>query len=418
MKPFSLYLHIPFCVHKCPYCDFNTYATATIPEREYTTALLCELDFRAAEWQWRGRQVQTVYFGGGTPSLFSPAAIGKIISHIARVFPISDEIEISLEANPGAIAFETLAGYREVGVNRLSFGAQSFSSELLHTLGRQHTADQIEASVLNAVTAGFKNINIDLMYGIPGQTVASLRHDLAYAMKLAPTHISAYGLTIEKGTPFFVNYKKGSLKLPKEGIVLAMIEELNGFLELCGLRRYEISNYARAGFEARHNCAYWNGDDYLGLGAGAHSFTRSTGIDTPSIRWSNFAFPTKYMKEVIARGTGVGWSDSLAKKDEVFEFFFLGLRKTEGVSDTLFREQFGASISDLYPARIEVLTEQGLLEWRGEYLALTSKGYLLADSVIEEFVETERDLESLAMGVNAGKTSQVIDDSEQVRIAI
>lgn len=391
-KPFSLYIHIPFCVHKCPYCDFNTYAVTSIPEKDYTAALLCELDFRAAEIDWRGRSVQTIYFGGGTPSLFSASAIGKVISHVARSFPVSHNIEISLEANPGTVTSESLSSFRAAGVNRLSIGAQSFSPELLQALGRQHGPEQIEAAVNSAQSAGFKNFNLDLIYGIPGQTVAGLRHDLAYALKLEPTHISAYGLTIEKGTPFFVSYKKGLLKLPKEDHVIAMMEELNGFLEICGLHRYEISNFARTGYEARHNMAYWNGDDYLGLGAGAHSFVRSSGAGEPSKRWSNFAFPAKYIKECLSHGQSVGWHEALNRADEVFEFFFLGLRKTDGVSSSQFRAKFGATISEIYPERVKMLTEQGLLEWRGEYLALTSKGLLLSDSVIEEFTTAERPL--------------------------
>lgn len=392
MKPFSLYLHIPFCFHKCPYCDFNTYAVSAIPEKEYVSALLAELDYRATLPEWRARVVQTIYFGGGTPSLFQPSSIRKIISAICKTFPLDESAEISLEANPGTVTPESLAGYREAGVNRISLGAQSFDRSTLKTLGRMHSPEQIESAVEAARNAGLHNINIDLIYGVPQQSLESLKEDLTRTLALKPTHVSPYGLTIEKGTPFYLSYKKGTLKLPKEDSVVAMMEEINDFLPLNGLHRYEVSNFAHIGKEARHNMAYWSGIDYLGLGAGAHSFNASASVESGNygMRWSNFALPVKYISETTAHGKAESWTDVLGFQEAMFEYFFLGLRKTAGINLRDFEERFQATVQSLYPALLQVLTDERLIKLDADRLALTSRGFMLADSVIENFVQPEK----------------------------
>lgn len=385
---FSLYLHFPYCLHKCPYCDFNTYAVSTFPEKDYVAALLSELDYRATLPEWKGRLVATIYFGGGTPSLLSPYSIRRVISHITRLFPVAELAEVSLEANPGTVSPDSLHALREAGVNRLSLGAQSFNSATLKTLGRIHSAAQTEAAVQGARGAGFTNISLDLMYGVPGQSFPDLVNDLRAALQLNPVHISAYGLTIEKGTPFYQSYKKGTLVLPKESTVVTMMEEINTALPARGFARYEISNFAKPGKQARHNLAYWNGDDYLGLGAGAHSFNASLG--TPGgTRWSNFAQPNKYMDEAVTRGYAEGWRDTLTAKDAIFEFFFLGLRKIEGVSASAFAARFGQSIEATFPGLCAVLLEGKLIKENGDYIALSERGLMLADSVIENFSPDE-----------------------------
>lgn len=391
MKPFSLYLHIPFCFHKCPYCDFNAYAVSSIPEKEYISALLAELDYRASLPEWRARIVQTIYFGGGTPSLFQPSSIRKIISAICKTFPLDEDAEISLEANPGTITPESVAGYREAGVNRISLGAQSFDRMILKNLGRIHTPEQIEAAVEAAHGAGIHNLNIDLIYGSPGQTLEMLREDLSRALALKPTHVSAYGLTIEKGTPFYLSYKKGTLKLPREDAVVSMMEEVNEALPREGLHRYEVSNFAHIGKEARHNIAYWDGTDYLGLGAGAHSFNAVAGGEEKfGLRWSNFALPNKYITEATSHGKAEGWTDALGFQEALFEYFFLGLRKTAGINLRAFEHRFGTTVAALYPALLQVLVEERLIKLEPDRLALTSRGLMLADSVIENFIQPER----------------------------
>lgn len=410
MRDFSLYLHIPFCYHKCPYCDFNTYAVTTVPEREYVSALLSELDFRAVQKEWRGRTVATIFFGGGTPSLLSAFGIRRILEGIVRLFPVSEKAEISLEANPGTVTLDTLIGYRESGINRLSFGAQSFSTERLKTLGRIHTPEQTEEAVLSARTAGFQNLSIDLMYGIPGQTVQDVGADLGAALKLCPNHLSAYGLTIEKGTPFYAQHKKRKLPLPPEDELIAMMGVVNRALEGAGLRRYEISNFAQPGKEARHNLAYWNAADYLGIGAGAHSCVHERepeGLLRP-IRWSNYALPKKYVSECTTHGHADSWRDMVSSEGAVFEFLFLGLRKCAGVNRKEFCERFGFDLTIPYQRELEVLCEAGLVTLSELSLALTEKGLLIADSILEEFSSPKLPPATQRAAVNGTPSPEVL----------
>lgn len=403
MKPFSIYIHIPFCLHKCPYCDFNTYAVPRVPEEEYIEALLAELDYRLFESAWRGREVQTIYFGGGTPSLFSGGGIRSIISFICRRLPVATDAEISMEINPGTASIDLLSSFHAAGVNRASFGVQSFQSRVLKTLGRMHTPEQAEIVVDNARAAGFQNVSIDLIYGVPNQSMDDLHADLNKVQLLNPDHISAYGLTIEKGTPFFQRYRTGRLKLLDEGLVVDMMETLCQRLEEIDLNRYEISNFAKPGYEARHNMAYWDGDDYLGLGAGAHSFSSLGRMDAENAhpaRWANYALPNKYMKEAISKGKAESWSDTLSEKDLMFEFFFLGLRKCRGVRLDDFSARFGSSVYEVYPTLMKVLSQQGYLQTRDGYLALTQKGLLFADTVIENFIEAEEQEPSAPLAAN------------------
>jgi len=401
MSGFSLYIHIPYCFHKCPYCDFNTYAVATIPEKEYVEALLAELDFRASEANWRGKEVQTIFFGGGTPSLFSPSSIRKILAAVLRTFPGRDDLEISLEANPGTVTSDSFQGYREAGVNRISIGAQSLNVTTLKRLGRMHSPEQVGMSVEHARSAGFHNINLDLIYGIEGQTVSDIRSDLQAILNLSPEHVSAYGLTIEKGTPFYVQFKKGLMKLPTEECLIEMMHTIKDFLSKENFTHYEISNFAKAGREAKHNLAYWNGHDYLGLGAGAHSFvvTNTEPFSRSALRWSNFALPAKYIKECSAHGKADSWQDKLDREKLMFEYFFLGLRKIAGVTLTDFEKIFSQRIKELYPLSLDMLIEDELIVVEGDNIRLTERGILLSDSVVEQFIEPQvNDLPAAANG--------------------
>lgn len=387
MADFSVYVHIPFCLQKCPYCDFNTYALATFPEREYLGALLSELDYRATLPEWSGRSVQSVYFGGGTPSLFSAETISKIIRHINALFSIRPDAEISLEANPGNLSTELLVGFAQAGVNRISLGAQSFQERVLRALGRHHRDADIEAAVGAARIAGIANISLDLIFGAPDQTLNELSNDLERIAAVAPCHVSPYGLTIEKGTPFFTSHRKGILRLPPEAAVINMMEEIECQLSALGFQRYEISNYALPGFESRHNMAYWNGDDYLGLGAGAHSFNRRAdpAAHSHGVRWANLALPQRYMDESTTRGLAESWRENLTLKDAVFELLFLGLRKTVGVAEAQFQSRFNISINSVYGEVLDTLSEEGLVERVEGSIRLSSRGRMLADSVIEQF---------------------------------
>lgn len=322
------------------------------------------------------------FFGGGTPSLFAPQTIRRIITTIRQKFPVDSNAEVSLEANPGTVSFESIAGYRDAGINRISFGAQSFHPATLRTLGRIHSPEQTEAAVAAAREAGITNINLDLIYGVPGQSLEEVRQDLSMALALSPLHISAYSLTIEKGTPFYSAWKRGALRASPEGEVAEMMDVLTAVLPEYGLKRYEISNYSWPGFEARHNLAYWNGDDYIGIGAGAHSFCRSGGS---GVRWSNYALPKKYSETACGQGSAESWRESLTAESAIFECFFLGLRKISGVSFEQFETRFGISIEELYPGLVDSLVEQELAESSDDTLALTNRGLMLTDSVLEYF---------------------------------
>ncbi|NLF25914.1 MAG: radical SAM family heme chaperone HemW [Deltaproteobacteria bacterium] len=386
-KPFSLYIHIPFCLHKCSYCNFNSYATAQIPERDYVAGLLSEFDYYISQPEWQNRAINTIYLGGGTPSLFSAAAITKLLTQIFKTTVVDDLVEISLEANPGTVTYDRLLGYHEAGVNRLSLGAQSFSVKVLAFLGRIHAPHHVEEAVAFAKSAGFNNISMDLIYGAPQQSLADLQYDLKEVLRLAPAHVSAYSLSLEKGTRLYKAWRKNLFSVPRDGQVIRQSHELVTVLEDNGYQRYEISNFARPHREARHNQAYWSGGDYLGLGAGAHSYLADT-LPTPKRlgqRWSNVCDPAKYMEQATSRGQAVAFKEALSIKEAIFEFFFLGLRKITGVDLEEFEQRFGITADRVYGNAISLLNRGGFIKIEENRLKLSSKGLLVADSVMESF---------------------------------
>jgi len=269
---FSLYVHIPWCQSKCPYCDFNSHAAPSWPEAQYTRALISELEYRANTPSYSGRRIRTIFFGGGTPSLFDPKSIGEIIDAAGRVCGIEHDAEITLEANPGTVDLAKLGGMRAAGVNRISFGAQSFNAATLKFLGRIHCADETRAAARMAHRAGFDRLNLDLIFAVPGQTVADVLFDIESAAALEPDHISAYNLTFEEGTAFFTDLKRGRIKQLATDEQAAMYQAVREEIPRRGYAMYEISNYAAPGHEARHNLTYWRARTYLGIGAGAHSY--------------------------------------------------------------------------------------------------------------------------------------------------
>lgn len=391
MKPFSLYIHIPFCTHKCPYCDFNTYAVPAFPEERYVEALLAELDFSSVNSYWEGRPLQSIFFGGGTPSLLSSPSVKRLIATILDRFPILPTLEVTVEANPGTLTRELLEGYRHAGINRISIGAQSFQPPLLKALGRIHSPTDVQQAVTAAREADFSNISIDLIYGIPGQTLLQLNDDLASALQLNLEHISQYCLTIEKGTPFGQAFERGDLVLPDEDLIVAMMETIETRLPEHGLNRYEISNYALKGYESRHNLAYWEGSDYLGLGAGAHSFFHSPkgieGGEHWGERWCNRATPKEYMTHASSHGSARAWQDRLSPRALMAEFFFLGLRKINGVSIATFKELFDISAKEAFSTELEELATRQLILYEGEStLKLSPLGLRFADTVAGYFV--------------------------------
>lgn len=383
--PFSLYIHIPYCVSKCPYCDFNSHVVAEIPEENYTDALLRELENYGDSNDWHGRPVQSIFFGGGTPSTFHPQSIGKLLAWTAATFPIQADCEITLEANPGTVDAANFSGYRDAGINRISVGVQSFQPKLLKFLGRVHSADEAKQALNIVKQAGFDNFSFDLIYANPGQRLEDLEADLDAALEFQPPHLSAYNLTFEEGTPFHHEYRAGRMKNLSEDEEIAMAELIEQKLSGAGLRRYEISNYARPGCYSRHNVNYWQSGDYLGLGAGAHSYHRIKTDGAMGQRWSNEKNPGRYMALGIKSSVAVVDRETIDETKAVGEFLFLGLRMTEGISNDEFCARFSKSPVDFYP-QIRTWSDAGLMEERDGRLLLTRKGLLLANSIFVQFV--------------------------------
>ena len=383
-EPFSLYIHIPYCISKCPYCDFNSHVVAQIPETGYTNALLRELEYFGNATSWRGRMLQSIFFGGGTPSTFKPASIGKLLAWAAATFPIANDCEITMEANPGTIDAAHFAGYRDAGVNRISVGVQSFQPELLKFLGRVHSANEAKKALNVVKQAGFENFSLDLIYANPGQTLADLAADLDTALIFQPPHLSAYNLTFEEGTPFHHEYRAGKMAHLDEDEEIAMAELIESKLSAAGLKRYEISNYARPWFHSRHNVNYWHSGDYLGLGAGAHSYRRNQDGITGQ-RWNNEKSPSKYMAQIDDTRQAIVDRETIDTHKAAAEFMFLGLRMTEGIRTDIFRQRFGQTPRELYP-QIDTWIDGDLLEENPGFLRFTAKGMMLANSIFVHFM--------------------------------
>ena len=386
VQTFSLYIHIPYCQAKCPYCDFNSYAAQRWPEDDYVAALRRELGHYAEHAPWRGGEIGTIFFGGGTPSLFAPQSIEAVLAEVARLWRLAADVETTLEANPGTINLERLRGFRAAGINRMSFGVQSFAAHHLRTLGRIHSADEAGAAIELAGAAQFDNVSLDLIYALPQQTLSEWEDDLARACGLQPAHISAYNLTYEEGTPFHQWRSAGQLRQLPEEVEVAMFTCATERLGAAGYEQYEISNYARAGRACRHNLNYWRGGLYLGVGAGAHSYARATGVDEHyGRRWSNEKNPIDYRRRVTELGHARSFEETLDARQARGEFVFLVLRCSEGLSGTAFRQRFDAELPEVFP-HVAALRDEELLRSDGDRWQLTPRGLLVADSVFATFL--------------------------------
>ena len=384
-EPFSLYIHIPYCVSKCPYCDFNSHVVPDIPETSYTAALIHELNHYALLDDWRGRSIQTVFFGGGTPSTFKPSTIGGILERANTSFPIDADCEVTLEANPGTVESANFAGYRFCGVNRISVGVQSFQPHLLKFLGRIHSAHEAVNALQIIGQVGFENFSLDLIYANPGQTLRDLENDLEIALSFQSPHLSAYNLTIEEGTPFHHEYRSGRFKLLSEEEELAMAELIERRFTAAGLERYEISNYARPGFHSRHNVNYWQSGDYLGIGAGAHSHKRASSDGIYGRRWWNEKNPGRYMNQIRESGQAVTDAEESDLTRAAGEYMFSGLRLVDGICLDAFVNRFGKNALQLYP-QISGWVGEGLMEIDGKRLRLSPRGILVANAIFVHFV--------------------------------
>lgn len=376
-SPIGVYCHIPFCVSRCLYCDFNSIAEGSPPEARYASAIATEIAAIVRSKQLN-RPLASIYIGGGTPSLFSAKAINRIINAIGASLAPAPSIEITIEVNPDSATLDKLIGYRDAGVNRLSIGVQSLDDAILKTLGRPHSAKDAHAAYDAGRRAGFENIGVDLIFGVPGQTIEGWIDDVKQVIKLAPEHISLYSLTIEEGTPYGRLHQEGRLiKLP-EDVEIEMYSTAITLLKDAGWIHYEISNLARPGFQSIHNSAYWHGRDYIGLGAGAHSY-----LSYPDWgeRWWNSASPYSYMAAMETESDGRAGSETLTEGEALTESVMLGLRDLEiGMDAAAFQRRFAISLKESLPAWSR-LAAGGLIEEYGDNLRLTGRGVLISNEV-------------------------------------
>ena len=387
----ELYIHIPFCVRKCRYCDFLSFASDACVREKYVDQLIREIESISEEdagqcsenaalrLNLTGRTVETIFIGGGTPSVPDSALIVGIMEHVRKAFHVAEGAEISMEANPGTVTREKLTDYRRAGINRLSFGLQSANDRELKLLGRIHTWAEFLESFHLARECGFTNINIDLMSALPGQTRESWKDTLKRVTDLNPEHISAYSLIIEDGTPFGEKYgsEEGRKLLPDEDSEREMYHETKRFLRDCGYERYEISNYAKPGRACRHNIGYWTGLPYLGLGLGASSYM-------DGCRFAVNSYMKQYLEEKPGMFTDV---EKLTKKDMEEEFFYVGLRMTAGVSLPEFERRFGVSAKDVYPGLMEMFVEEKAAVFQGDRFVLTDYGLDVSNYIMAQFLQ-------------------------------
>jgi len=377
LQTVSLYLHIPFCHTRCHYCDFNTYA-GILPLREpYVRALNTEIVLAGQLAQLADgapRHSRTIFFGGGTPSLLSVEQITRMLAACRKAFAVDEQAEITLEANPGTLSFEQLKGLNAAGINRLSLGSQTFDADLLHTLGRIHTPDEIVQALSNARAAGFTSVNLDLMFGLPGQTMQHWKTTLDRALDLHPEHFSLYSLIIEEGTLFYTWTNEGRIIPGDEDLCADMYEYADQRLQTEGYENYEISNWALPGHQSRHNLTYWQNLPYLGMGAGAHSFYGGR-------RFSNILDPQEYITLLKKQQRPEAESELIGRVQEMSETAFLGLRTAQGLHLPTFEERFAESFTQFVGMRLRTVEEAGLLEQEHEWIRLSKRGRLLGNEV-------------------------------------
>lgn len=383
MKNLEIYIHIPFCVRKCGYCDFLSAPAGRDVQEKYVQALQREIQGRTGEHE--NYQVPTVFIGGGTPSILEPGQIKRLLDTLRNHYQVLPGAEITIEANPGTVDYDCLSQYREAGINRLSLGLQSSWDEELRTLGRIHTWQQFLDAYGAAAAAGFTHINVDLMSGLPGQTLVSYETTLRRVAELVPgpEHISAYSLILEEGTPLAKRYVDGKLVLPDEETERELYGLTERILREYGYGRYEISNYAKKGCECRHNVGYWTRENYLGFGIGAASLVEN-------VRFQNGSDLRAYLENPLGQRQQ---EQKLTVAEQMEEYMFLGLRLTAGVGERVFYETFHCELEQVYGEVIEKHIMQGLLAYRnsaaGRYLHLTVRGLDLANYVMADFLEPE-----------------------------
>lgn len=373
----AVYIHIPFCTNKCFYCDFNSYVLKDQPVMDYLRALDKEMEL-TVQANPPGR-IKSIFVGGGTPTVLKPNEMEYFLQSVKRHFPEwSDSIEFSMEANPGTTDLEKLSVMRQGGVNRISFGVQAFQNTLLTGIGRIHDTDDVYRSLDNARRAGFDNMSIDLMFGLPNQTLDMLAESVDKALELELPHYSIYSLKVEENTLFHTMYQRNQLPLPDEEDELNMYLLLMERMKAAGYKQYEISNFAKPGFESRHNMTYWRNEDYYGLGAGAHGYVgRQRHVNIKGVNPYN---------EAANKGLPRLESFEISKEEAMEDFLMVGFRVLDGVSRSRFREQFGISMEDVFAGPLNKMVGAGLLDATEDGYKLSSKGILFGNDVFGEFI--------------------------------
>jgi len=379
----GIYIHVPFCKFKCPYCDFYSIESGDDDKSlrdDFIRSLLREID----STEENGREFGTIFFGGGTPSILKGSEMEAILNALRGKFSIKADAEISAEVNPGEVDLDRLSSYYQSGLNRISIGAQSFQENELKILGRIHSPEEISNTAANAISAGFTNYNLDLIYAVPGQTIDSVLDSVRSAVGLKPTHISAYSLTYEKNTPYYSMKENGELT-PVEG---KHEEEMRTSIQLLleeeGYHRYEISNFSLEGYESRHNSTYWGGGSYIGFGPSAHSFDGKS-------RWWNVRDVKGYIKKIDSGNSPIAGKEELNKEQLMFERIFLAFRTSLGLEISAFENEFNLNFGEHYKSQLDriqglsVSQNEELLTFKNDRVVLTEKGLLFADEISEIF---------------------------------
>lgn len=378
----ALYIHWPFCLAKCPYCDFNSHVAQQIPQEAYATALVQELITSLAEIP--KIPLTSIFFGGGTPSLMLPSTVQSLIDTATSLLPVSNDIEITLEANPTSVENQKLKDFRQAGVNRASLGIQSLNPTALKVLGREHSvAGAIEA--LSLAKQIFNRVSFDLIYAREGQSVHEWENELKEALSLANDHLSLYQLTIEPGTIFAKQYRQGKITLPNEEISTELLNITKTITEQYGLQAYEVSNYAKIGAESRHNLTYWRYQDYIGIGPGAHG--RVT-MDQTLYATERYKNPQKWLQHVQEKGHALCVKEALTPIDKAQEMLLMGLRLTEGVQTDIFAKRCGIALMDVInQSMLTALLEENYLSWDDNHLKTTTQGRLRLNAILEVLLQ-------------------------------
>ncbi|HCQ5725457.1 TPA: oxygen-independent coproporphyrinogen III oxidase [Clostridioides difficile] len=389
----GLYVHIPFCVKKCKYCDFNSYKMDIDSKKRYIEDLKIEMELYSNKLykdnKYKNKEccslnkndkITSIFVGGGTPSILTSDEIREVFISIKEMFDIDENAEITIECNPGTLTLEKLKTMKEIGINRLSIGLQAIQEKHLNFIGRIHTYEEFEKNYKDALSVGFKNINIDLMYSLPNQTLCDWKETLEKVVHLNPTHISAYSLVLEEGTELYNMYESNKFELIDENVDIEMYEYTINYLKSKGYNQYEISNYSKEGYNCEHNILYWECEHYIGIGAGASGYINEN-------RYNNVESLEDYHLSLVKREKPIQENEILSEKDMIEEKIFMGLRMNKGIKFEDFKKKFGIDFREKYNKQIEMLLARKLINQSFEGIQLTQKGREISNSVFIEFME-------------------------------